>query len=119
MCTKLTGAVTRFIATSAAILAVALAATGARSTAAAAEVEPSQRVLHVAGTMLQLKDVEEAFWMCDHVATTRGVDATPAGFCSEVYDALKTHRFDGDFDELLEWWRLNKPAEHARLAAGG
>jgi hypothetical protein len=76
------------------------------------------------GSLLQARvvalgaaDLENAFWVCDYTATTRGMDATPAGLCSAVYDEIKARKFDGDFERLLGWWRQNKPAEHARLEA--
>jgi hypothetical protein len=56
--------------------------------------------------------------MCDHAATTRGMDATPVDICSAVYDELKATKFKGDFEQLLIWWQQNKSAEHARLASG-
>jgi hypothetical protein len=61
-------------------------------------------------------DLEKAFWICDHAATTDGVDATPVDICGAVYDELKARKFEGDFERLLAWWRQNKPAEHGRLA---
>lgn len=62
------------------------------------------------------EELETAFWACDYVATTRGVDATPAAICGAVYDELKTLKFGGDFGGLLAWWKQNKLAEHSRLA---
>jgi hypothetical protein len=61
-------------------------------------------------------ELESAFWACDYVATTRGVDVTPVAICGAVYDEIKTLKFGGDFGELLAWWKQNKLAEHARLA---
>ncbi|MGZ5090254.1 MAG: hypothetical protein ACXWCY_31710 [Burkholderiales bacterium] len=60
-------------------------------------------------------DLEQAFWACDFVGTTYGVDAAPVAFCSEVTAALQEQKFDGDFGRLLEWWKQNKPTQHARL----
>ncbi|MCU0897658.1 MAG: hypothetical protein MUC55_09160 [Burkholderiales bacterium] len=62
-----------------------------------------------------LATLERAFWMCDHAATTRGVDGDTAQLCVVVTDEFKQARFGGDFERLLEWWRQHKPAEHARL----
>ena len=64
-------------------------------------------------------DLEKAFWVCDHIAATRGVEATPVELCSVIYDVLKTRKFGGDFEQLLDWWRQNKPAEHEKLSSGG
>ena len=63
-------------------------------------------------------DLEEAFWICDYTATTVGMGATPVDLCSAVYDELKARKFNGDFEQLLYWWRQNKPAEHARQVPG-
>ena len=59
--------------------------------------------------------LEHAFWVCDHRATTHGVEATPIGACTAVFEALKQNKFGGDFTELLAWWRENKLVEHTRL----
>jgi len=73
---------------------------------------PTQEANALANTVAEL---ESAFWACDYVATTRGVDATPVAICGAVYDELKTLKFGGDFGELLAWWKQNKPVEHERL----
>jgi hypothetical protein len=86
---------------------------GVRTAHAEVPVAPVREATAAANTFSEL---ESAFWACDYVATTRGVDATPVGICNAVYDELKALKFDGDFDELLAWWKENKPAEHERLA---
>ena len=63
--------------------------------------------------------LEHTFWLCDYIATVNGVGAVPVATCSTATETLKDVKFRGDFLELLEWWRANKPAEHARLAAAG
>jgi len=62
-------------------------------------------------------ELELAFWACDYIATTRGVEATPVAICSAVYDELKAVKFAGDFSELLDWWKLNKAVEHQKIAS--
>jgi len=62
-------------------------------------------------------DLEQGFWVCDYVATTRGVHATPIELCSTIMDQLQTSKFGGDYEALLGWWRENKPAEHQKLEA--
>jgi hypothetical protein len=115
MCIQSSGAVTRFIAVSTAALAIALTPASAHSDAAPAQGDTSLTLVNIGGATLPLTELEQAFWFCDHAATTRGIEATPAELCSDIYDALKTHKFGGDFDALLEWWRANKPLQHARL----
>lgn len=61
-------------------------------------------------------NLEDAFWACDYVATTRGTSATPTEFCAAIYDELKAKKFAGDFDKLLAWWQVNKDVAHQKLA---
>src|SRR5688500_16997014 len=63
----------------------------------------------------KLTDLETAFWVCDYVATTRGVSDISA--CTAVYEALKDRKFAGDFDALVAWWRQNKLTQHQNIAA--
>ena len=62
----------------------------------------------------KLSDLETAFWVCDYVATTRGVSDIAA--CTAVYEALKDRKFAGDFDALVAWWRQNKLTQHQNIA---
>lgn len=61
--------------------------------------------------------LEELFWTCDYVATTRGMDATPMHRCAAATRELRQEKFDGSFQRLLEWWRENKGVEHGRRHA--
>ena len=83
--------------------------------AIAQEDSPSSAPAH-GPAATQLAEVERLFWVCDYVATTRGVDSAPVDLCSTATEALKQTKFGGDFMALLEWWRGNKPEAHARLA---
>jgi hypothetical protein len=65
----------------------------------------------------QADSLEAAFWFCDYIAGTRGVDATPIAMCSAAYDELKTVKFGGDFSALLGWWKENKIDEHRKVAS--
>lgn len=62
-------------------------------------------------------NLEAAFWFCDYVAATRGVEATPIAMCSAAYDELKSVKFGDDFGALLDWWRQNKTVEHRKVAS--
>ena len=64
---------------------------------------------------IRVTDLESAFWVCDYLATTRGV--SDIGTCTAIYDALKERKFAGDFDRLVDWWRQNKVAQHQRVAS--
>jgi len=63
----------------------------------------------------ELAALEEAFWYCDYVATTRGVLAAPMAACRFATDELKARKFGGSFRALMNWWQENKAAEHQRL----
>ena len=60
-------------------------------------------------------ELENAFWACDYVATTRGVQATPVAACRHATESLKREKFGGSFPAMLEWWRLNKVARHREM----
>ena len=64
-----------------------------------------------------LNRIEDAFWVCDYLGTTRGTEAVDVRRCITVSDALRELRFGNDLDRLVAWWREHKPAQHARLAA--
>jgi hypothetical protein len=64
---------------------------------------------------VKLADLENAFWTCEYAATTRG-NANIEN-CAAIYAALKTRKFDGDFDGLLQWWQQNREAVYRRLSA--
>lgn len=63
-----------------------------------------------------LADLEKAFWSCDYTATAAGVSAAPIELCSTITEDLKIRKFDGDYDEMVKWWRENKIAAHRHLA---
>ncbi|MBL8351815.1 MAG: hypothetical protein JNL87_16065 [Burkholderiaceae bacterium] len=69
------------------------------------------------GAGTSLRELEREFWRCDHEAVRRLLDAGTAAQCSIAYEALKKHRFGGDFAAMLAWWRANKDAEHLALSA--
>jgi hypothetical protein len=50
-------------------------------------------------------------------ADDRSLHATTdqAAACIAITDELKRMKFDGDFDRLVGWWKLNKVAQHQEL----
>ncbi len=68
------------------------------------------------GAELRLAELEKAFWVCDHTATTGPIDTGSAITCGSFTEALKQRKFDGDFNAMLTWWRQHKEAEHLALA---
>lgn len=72
-----------------------------------------------AGAGLRMTELEVAFWVCDHAATTTGVDRTTAITCAGLTDTLKLRKFNGDFNAMLSWWREHKEAQYVALAAAG
>lgn len=68
------------------------------------------------GTELRLAELEKAFWVCDHAATIGRIDSGTAITCGSLTEALKQHKFDGDFNAMLAWWRQHKEAEYLALS---
>ena len=71
----------------------------------------------IAATELPLTKHEQAFWACDHAATTGLIDSGTAITCSSLTETLKHRTFGGDFKAMLAWWLQHKDAEHLALAA--
>lgn len=63
----------------------------------------------------KIADLEKAFWVCDYAGTNGMVGADEAAACIAITDQVKRTKFDGDFDRLVAWWRLNKVAQHQDL----
>jgi hypothetical protein len=61
------------------------------------------------------EQLERTFWICDYVASTHGMQFVSMDLCAAVTDLVKMEKFDGDYDEMVRWWREQKPAEHLRL----
>jgi hypothetical protein len=64
-----------------------------------------------------LATIERAFWSCDYIGTTRGVQYAPVDVCVAVTEELKMRKFGGDVEAMFEWWAENKPAAHERMAS--
>ena len=61
------------------------------------------------------EELERAFWICDYIASTRGMQFVSLDLCATITDQIKTERFGGDYDEMVRWWQEHKPAQHLRL----
>jgi hypothetical protein len=96
--------------------ALSVAALAAQSNAASAD--DATQVIRARVESLQVSDLEKAFWVCDHTAAVHGVHAAPVELCSAIYDALREHKFGGDFNGLLGWWQQNRHIEHSSLTIG-
>jgi hypothetical protein len=107
----LTVAPRRTVAAWIASVAIVMAACNFMAPAYAAESQAEHEPVS-----LSLAEVERLFWLCDYVATTRGVDSAPVDVCSAATESLKNAKFGGDFLALLTWWRSNKPEAHGRVA---
>jgi hypothetical protein len=60
--------------------------------------------------------LKTAYLVCDEQATQSVLDFGEAARCSQIAEALLKQVFDGDFERLLQWWRVAK-AERVRLAS--
>ena len=67
------------------------------------------------GTVAKIAELEKGFWVCDYIGTTRGVEGSYGITCGANFEELKQTKFGGDFDALVQWWRVNKAAQHAAL----
>jgi hypothetical protein len=67
------------------------------------------------GSERSAEAIEAAFWMCDYVATTRGMQFVSLDVCAAITELIKSEKFGGDYDEMVEWWRSRKPEEHLKL----
>lgn len=96
---------------------VIAAALGWTCTGASAQEQLNpQKSIEVSARASSFADLEKAFWICDHAATTNGVDRGTAVVCGAITEDLKVRKFNGDFDSMLAWWKQNKAAEHRALA---
>ena len=77
----------------------------------------SRQPIEVSARGSSFADLEKAFWICDHAATTNGVDGGTAIACGAIYEDLKMSKFKGDFDLMLTWWRKNRRPRHQALTA--
>jgi hypothetical protein len=82
--------------------------------AATPQTTPVHRIT-VNGAERSAEAIEKAFWVCDYVASTRGMQFVSLDLCEAITDLIKTEKFGGDYDEMVEWWRERKPAEHLKL----
>ena len=98
-------------------LALTLIGSGLTISASAQEQVNSRDPIDVKARTNSFADLEQAFWICDHAATTHGVDEGAGIACGAITEDLKTRKFDGDFVSMLAWWRKNKPAEHRALSS--
>ena len=89
-----------------------------QSAALAADARTDARVIRARVESLAVRDLEKAFWACDHAAAIHGVHAAPVEVCSAIYDVLRDHKFGGDFNSLLGWWQQNRHIEHDALGHG-
>ena len=71
------------------------------------------------GSAAKTAELEKGFWLCDYLGTTRGVEGSHGVTCGVNFEELKATKFAGDFDALVQWWRVNKSAQHKALESIG
>jgi len=54
-----------------------------------------------------IEDLKRLYLECDRVSIAQRLTPGEVMMCSTVYEALKRHAFEGDFDRLLAWSRAN------------
>lgn len=96
--------------------ALAVVAIGAASSLSLAQPQEAPRATMVAKVGApHVETLEQWFWMCDYAATTRRAISSAMTECYAVTEEFKNVKFGGDFHEMLDWWRLNKPTEHDKI----
>ena len=63
----------------------------------------------------KIAELEKGFWICDYIGTTRGIEGPHGVTCGANFEELKQTKFGGDFEALVQWWRVNKAAQHNAL----
>ena len=81
----------------------------------AAEAAAALAATKAQGSAAKIAELEKGFWVCDYLGTTRGTEGSHGVECGANYEELKQAKFGGDFDALVQWWRVNKAAQHAAL----
>lgn len=66
---------------------------------------------------LSLEDATKLFWHCDYATTQSMLGLSEAAGCSVAYEKVKKEKFGGDYQKFMDWWKANKAAEHAKIAA--
>jgi hypothetical protein len=60
-----------------------------------------------------IDELKQVYLVCDRTASRQILDMESAAHCSSVGEALQRRAFDGSFDRLLAWWRVEKHAASA------
>ena len=81
----------------------------------AAEAAAALAAIKGQGSAAKIAELEKGFWICDYIGTTRGVEGPHGVACGANFEELKQAKFEGDFDALVQWWRVNKAAQHKAL----
>lgn len=68
--------------------------------------------LSTASSDASIEGLKRLYLECDRASITQRMTPGEVMQCSTIYEALKRHAFDGDFDLLLAWSRDN-PSLHS------
>ncbi|TFW09748.1 hypothetical protein E4K72_04450 [Oxalobacteraceae bacterium OM1] len=63
---------------------------------------------------MPLAEIETTYWDCEFKAGQALLGSADADSCIAAFEHLKTHKFDGDFQRFLVWWKDNKHQELSR-----
>ena len=64
-------------------------------------------------------DLKFAYLRCGEASEQRRLTFEEAARCSLVHEVLKQRVFGGDFEALLNWWRLHRSGSSAGGTAAG
>ncbi len=65
-----------------------------------------------------VEELKQVYLACDRMASRQVMDLASAAHCSSVGEALQTRAFEGNFDQLLAWWRVEKHVASGQPSAG-
>jgi hypothetical protein len=74
---------------------------------AVARTQTQYNHLPPARSAASIEDLKRLYLECDRASIAQRLAPAEVMLCSTVYEALKRHAFDGDFDRLLAWSRAN------------
>jgi hypothetical protein len=99
-------------------LAAAMSASAPVPGIASPQSTPVHRIT-VDGAEGGAEALERTFWICDYVAQhARDAVRVPGSVRGDYRPGSRPRNSRRDYEEMVEWWRERKPAEHLKLEAG-
>jgi hypothetical protein len=55
--------------------------------------------------VMPVEELKKDYLKCDRLSSSTLLDFETAAYCSTVNETLLARGFNGDFNEMLKWWR--------------